>query len=100
MASQMAMVKKSISLTEQQELWLKAQIEIGHYGNESEVLRDLIRQSMMREKEIATIRAALIEGEKSGRSHKSVDEIWEEAQRRHRAQNAPFNALLTSHEIS
>lgn len=83
----MGMVKKSISLTEQQEAWLKDQILSGHYGNESEILRDLIRQRMVREDEIQTIREALIEGEKSGRSRKSVDDIWDEAQRRHRVQS-------------
>lgn len=83
----MGMIKKSISLTERQDGWLKAQIESGHYGNESEVLRDLIRQRMNRESEIEAIRRALVEGEKSGRSRKSVDQIWEEARMRHNAQN-------------
>lgn len=82
------MVKKSITLTEQQEAWIKGQIQSGHYGNESEVLRDLIRRTMMRESEIDTIRAALIEGENSGRSRKTVEQIWEEAEKRQRSQNA------------
>ena len=47
----MPMVKKSISLTEQQDGWIKAQIKTGHYGNESEVVRDLIRQRQIREQE-------------------------------------------------
>ena len=34
----MGMVKKSISVTDQQAGWIKAQIETGNYGNESEVL--------------------------------------------------------------
>ena len=45
----MPMVKKSISLTEQQDGWIKAQIKTGHYGNESEVVRDLIRERQIRE---------------------------------------------------
>lgn len=88
----MPMVKKSISVTEQQDGWIKAQIETGHFGNESEVVRDLIRERQMREQEtpeeIAAIRAALIEGENSGISSRSVDEIWEEARRRHRSKHA------------
>lgn len=32
----MAIVKKSISVTDQQNNWIRAQIESGHYGNESE----------------------------------------------------------------
>ena len=40
----MPMVKKSISVTQQQDAWISAQIETGRYGNESEVVRDLIRE--------------------------------------------------------
>lgn len=75
----MAIVKKSISVTEQQNNWIKAQIETGHFGNESEVVRDLIRERQMREQdsptEIKAIRAKLIEAEKSGFSNQSAEEI-------------------------
>ena len=88
----MPMVKKSISVTDQQDRWIKAQIKAGHYGNESEVVRELIRERQLKEletpAEIEAIRAALIEGEQSGFSDRSVDEIWEEARQRHRARNA------------
>ena len=85
----MPMVKKSISVTAQQDGWIKAQIATGHFGNESEVVRELIRERQIREQEtpaeIQAIRKALIEGEQSGFSNRSVDEIWEEARNRHRA---------------
>ena len=88
----MPMVKKSISVTDQQDSWIKAQIKTGHYGNESEVVRELIRERQLRDQEtpaeIKAIRAALIEGEQSGFSDRSVDEIWEEARQRHRAKDA------------
>ena len=84
----MGMVKKSISVTDRQANWIKAQIETGNYGNESEVFRDLLRDRISRDAEITAIRAAIIDGEQSGVSHKTVDEIWEEAQQRHRSQNA------------
>lgn len=84
----MAMVKKSISVTDQQDSWIKAQIEMGHFGNESEVVRELIRERQIQQQEtpeeIAAIRAALIEGEQSGFSDRTVDEIWEEARSRHK----------------
>ena len=58
----MAMVKKSISVTDQQDRWIKAQIKSGHFGNESEVVRELIRERQIREQEspaeIEAIRAA------------------------------------------
>lgn len=75
----MGMVKKSISVTHQQDGWIKAQIESGHFGNESEVVRELIRERQLREQEtvgeIAAIRAALVEGEQSGISDLTPDEI-------------------------
>ena len=88
----MPMVKKSISVTDQQDSWIKAQIKTRHYGNESEVVRELIRERQLRDQEtpaeIEAIRAALIEGEQSGFSDRSVDEIWEKTRRRHRAKDA------------
>jgi len=88
----MAMVKKSISVTDKQAGWIKAQIETGLFGNESEVVRELIRERQIREQEtpeeIAAIRAALVEGEKSGFTTLSVDEIWQEARRQHRNKHA------------
>ncbi|MFN2288672.1 MAG: type II toxin-antitoxin system ParD family antitoxin [Chromatocurvus sp.] len=75
----MAMVKKSISVTDQQDMWIKAQIHSGHFGNESEVVRELIRERQIREQETRTdieaIRSALIEGEQSGFSKRTPDQI-------------------------
>ncbi|MEM1411649.1 MAG: type II toxin-antitoxin system ParD family antitoxin [Pseudomonadota bacterium] len=84
----MATVKRSISLTEQQAGWVRSQIDSGLYNNESEVFRDLIRDRISREQEIESIRAALVKGEHSGPSPKRPEDIWAEAQRRHRRQNA------------
>lgn len=79
----MGMVKKSISVTEQQARWIKAQIDSGHFGNESEVIRELIRERQLRQEEspaeIEAIRRVLIEGERSGMSDRNVDEIWARA---------------------
>jgi len=78
------MVKKSISVTDRQADWLKSQIASGHYGNESEVIRDLIRRRQApsdSEQEIEQLRAALDKGLKSGFSYRSLDDIWEEARR-------------------
>lgn len=85
----MSMVKKSISVTDQQSDWIKAQIATGHYGNESELIRELIRERQLQQQEtpdeIAAIRAKLLEAEKSGFTSQSVDEIWENARRELRA---------------
>lgn len=71
----MGMVKKSITVTQEQDNWIKAQIASGHYGNESEIFRDLIRERVNREAEIETIRMALIEGEKSRISKKTPEDV-------------------------
>lgn len=84
----MGMVKKSITVTQQHNDWVKAQVETGNFSNESEVFRDLLRDRISREAEIMAIRSALIEGERSGISNKSVDEIWQEAEQRYKQQNA------------
>ena len=84
----MAMVKRSISVTEQQARWVKAQIDSGKYGNESEVFRDLIRERVAREEAMNAIRAALVEGEQSGFDYRSVETIWEEAEKRYREKGA------------
>lgn len=68
----MSMVKKSISVTDQQNDWIAGQVATGHYGNESEVIRELIRERQVREKETAAeieaIRAHLIAAEQRGSS--------------------------------
>ena len=76
----MAMVKRSISVTEQQARWIKSKIDSGQYGNESEVFRDLIRERVAQEQEIERVRAALIKGEKSGFTDRSIEDIWEEVE--------------------
>jgi len=62
----MATVRKTITLTDTQDRWVKAQIEAGGYTNDSEYIRDLIRREQERSAEIEAIRAALHEGEASG----------------------------------
>lgn len=62
----MATVRKTITLTDTQDGWIKAQIEAGHYTNDSEYIRDLIRREQERNAEREAVRIALIEGEASG----------------------------------
>lgn len=71
----MAMVKKSITVTAQQEKWMQAQLASGNYASDSELLRDLIRKEQMRASEIEAIRMKLIEAEKSGLSDKSPSQM-------------------------
>lgn len=63
----MATVRKTITLTDQQDDWNKSQVERGDYTNDSEYIRDLIRREQERGAEIEVTRTALVEGEKSGK---------------------------------
>ena len=65
----MGTVRKTITLTDKQDSWIKAQIDAGQYTNDSECIRDLIRREQERSVELEAIRAALIEGESSGEPH-------------------------------
>lgn len=63
----MSMRRKTITLTERQDDWVKGQIESGHFGNDSEYIRDLIRRDQQAKERLAMLRQALAEGESSGK---------------------------------
>ncbi|MGB5317269.1 MAG: type II toxin-antitoxin system ParD family antitoxin [Robiginitalea sp.] len=83
----MAIVRKSITFTKQQDFWIKRQIEKGDYTNDSEYLRDLVRRDQAEQQKLDELRAALQEGLDSGISDKTVQEIWKEAEERHSQNN-------------
>ena len=62
----MATIRKSITVTKQQSEWIKAQILVGGFTNDSEYIRDLIRRDQERHDEIEWIRGELRKGEQSG----------------------------------
>lgn len=62
----MTTVRKTITLTTQQDEWVKAQIDTGGFTNDSEYIRALIRREQERSAQMEAVRHALIEGEESG----------------------------------
>ena len=64
----MSTTRKTITVTDKQDSWIKAQISAGEYTNDSEYIRDLIRRDQFRKADIEAIQTALIEGEESGTS--------------------------------
>ena len=62
----MTTTRKTITVTEQQDKWIKSRIAAGEFTNDSEYIRDLIRRDQASLADIEAIRAALIDGEKSG----------------------------------
>lgn len=58
--------RKTITVTDNQDSWIKSQINAGGFTNDSEYIRDLIRRDQTSQVDIEAVRAALIEGEQSG----------------------------------
>ncbi len=56
----------SISLGEYFENYIASQVETGHYGNRSEVVRDALRGHEERQRRVEALRQALVVGEESG----------------------------------
>ena len=73
----MAMVKKSITVTDQQEDWIQQQMNSGHYGTDSELIREALREKQNRMAEVEAIRTLLMEGENSGVSKMTPEELIE-----------------------
>ena len=79
------MATLNISLPDAMRSWIDARVKSGDYANASDYLRDLIRHDQ-RQREL--VRLALIEGEQSGTSDRSVNEIVRAAKDRLSAERA------------
>lgn len=84
----MRTIRKSITFTQQQDLWIKQQVEKGDYTNDSEYLRDLVRRDQAEQQKLEELRIAIQEGLDSGISDKTIDQIWKEAEERYVKKNA------------
>jgi antitoxin ParD1/3/4 len=80
----MGTTRKTITVTEQQDQWIKAQIERGRFTNDSEYIRDLIRRDQDSAK-FQTLKEAVQEGWNSGVSDRTVPQIMEGIETRLRA---------------
>jgi len=60
------MTRQSITFTEPNDMWLKAQLDSKEYASKSEVINDLIRRARRQEMENEYIRDRLISAEDSG----------------------------------
>jgi len=81
----MATVRKTVTLTDAQDNWIKAQVASGDYTNDSEYFRDLIRRDQAK---ASALRAAIDECLSSGRDSRSLlNDIWAAAEARYRTSN-------------
>lgn len=78
----MSTIRKTLTFTDQQDRWIKAQIEGGDFTNESEYIRHLIRQDQERKAKLQDLKVAIREGIDSGVSNRSVSEIMKGVEER------------------
>ncbi len=76
------MLRKTITVTQQQDAWIKSQIKSGQYGNDSEYMRDLVRKDQEHKQKLSALRSALKEGEDSGISALSMNDILVKAKKK------------------
>mgnify|MGYP000850641213 CR=1 FL=1 len=77
------MATMNVSLPDQMKQWVETQIETGHFSNASDYVRALIRQDQVYHDKRETLIKALIDGEKSGRSTRTLESIWNDVKARH-----------------
>lgn len=74
------MSRLTISMPDQMNTWVEAQINSGRYGNVSEYFRDLVRRDQeRRDVAIDELRTLLDKAEASGVSSHNLDDIREAA---------------------
>jgi antitoxin ParD1/3/4 len=81
----MATIRKTLTFTDQQDKWIKAQIEAGEFTNESEYVRYLIRQDQAKNTKFLELREAIQKGIDSGVSERTLPEIMKEVEARMKA---------------
>ena len=88
----MGTVRKTITLTDRQDGWIKTQIAAGRFTNDSEYIRNLIRRDQEESAGLEALRAAVKEGLDSGPSDKTIPTIMAEVEaRRFKARPHAFN---------
>ncbi len=79
----MANTTMNISLPEQMRDWVELQIDSGDYSNNSDYVRDLIRQDKNKKEKLIAMQTAVNEGLASGSAGKlDINQIKEKAKRR------------------
>jgi len=69
------MTRQSISLTQPNDEWLKAQVESKEYSSKSELVNDLVRQARKQQRQIDWVSSKLESAENSGFTNDSKEQI-------------------------
>ena len=62
----MPMIKKSITVTDEQEKWIQARMKTGNYASDSEVIREALRERQAKFEHDEWLARELAKGEASG----------------------------------
>ena len=81
------MGKVTFSLDADQEAFVNARVAEGQYSDAGDYVRELVRLDQEYARKLAELRQAIQEGIDSGVSDRTVEQIWDEARRRHRAKH-------------
>ncbi len=73
------MARQSISFTQPNDEWLKAQVNNKEYTSKSELINDLIRQAMKQQVQVDFIRAKLDKSESSGFTDEPKEQILKQS---------------------
>lgn len=80
----MGTVRKTVTFTDQQDKWIKAQIAAGEFTNDSEYLRSLVRQDQSKNNQYLALKEAIQKGVDSGVSEATIPSIMKEVEGRMR----------------
>ena len=83
------MPRRSISITDTHDEWLKAQVASGQYRSESEVISDLIRERQQRDAGIEALRLAMAEDDNCGPGTPTPADVKAAVQERLRKSGSP-----------
>ncbi len=78
----MVMTRKTITIPDAMDGWVKTQIESGRYGNDSEYFRDLIRRDQDKKLAEKGLLSLIEDGLNSGISKKSLPDIMKRVEDR------------------
>ncbi len=81
----MGTVRRTITLTDQQDRWVDARIVAAGFADDGEYVRDLIRRDQEQDAGFQALEAAIREGVDSGVSDRTAPGIMEEVEARLRA---------------
>jgi antitoxin ParD1/3/4 len=73
------MHRKTITVTPQQDDWIKQQVDSGQYGNDSEYIRHLLREDQRRQQAEQKLMVMMKQALASGVSEKTLQQLWTEA---------------------